>query len=731
MSSLDGALPFGTAQMPDPRLFLIAIDRLYRDSKLGVLIESADRTVLYANHELHTLLRLPTDDDGGQLGQSTDRYLQPGLAWVTNPDDFLTSMTLRRQSAHSRIGDDIELTDGRFLERHYAPIDEGSGVVAYLWIYREITRRESDRRDALESRSKLAAANETLSTANSSLNRANRLLEALVHIQDLLLTTGDEQAVFDEILRAGLAMTHSEFGFFAETAPDPNDGHDVLVNRALSDISWDYATQEIFEHRATKPLIFDNASSLFGAVHQTGQPLITNAPREDPRATGLPPGHPPLNSFAGLPVLARGRVLGVLGLANSPDGYAPDLYEWMQPFIATCATVLLNVRGMRERKSVLERLSVMSMRAEQASQAKNIFLSRMSHEVRTPMNGILGFAQLIGMRAESETDRADAQRIVAAGRHLLGLFGDVIDLSTIEAGQITVRNETVNIHDELHECQEFVTELQRERNATIEHQLNLDLKTATLDPLRLRQVLLNLLGNALKYSDPGSYILLKASNPTANVLRIDVIDDGPGIPRNRWEAVFEPFQRLENTARNVSGRGLGLAISRSVSEAMGGRLDLVESNPGRTLFRLEIPTTPSTETIQHVPVTAVLGNSQHTGHVLYVEDVLDNADIIRLSISLLHPRVTLEIATSGSQARESWRNHRPDLVLLDLHLPDVDGFDLLDELERRGIPVVILTADATPETQRRIDASYAQDSLIKPAALADLDRVLRAQLPEA
>ena len=178
-------VPIGTLHIPQPDLFLAAIDRLYRDSNLGVLIEDAAGKVIYANQELHTLLRIPLDTGSVGLGMATDDYLQPALKWFTQPQDVADTMASARHGAISRVGDDIELVDHRYLERHYSPIFQDGRTQGYLWIYREITRRETDRREALEGRRQLAETNRTLFAANTNLNRANHLLEAVVHIQDL------------------------------------------------------------------------------------------------------------------------------------------------------------------------------------------------------------------------------------------------------------------------------------------------------------------------------------------------------------------------------------------------------------------------------------------------------------------------------------------------------------------------------------------------------------------
>ena len=721
-------VPIGTLHIPQPDLFLAAIDRLYRDSDLGVLIEDAAGKVIYANQELHTLLRIPLDTGSVGLGMATDDYLQPALKWFTQPQNVADTMASARHGAISRVGDDIELVDHRYLERHYSPIFQDGRTQGYLWIYREITRRETDRREALEGRRQLAETNRTLFAANTNLNRANHLLEAVVHIQDLLISTGDETIVFNEILNVSLALTDSEFGFLAETQYNAEGDREVLVNRAISDIAWDQATAEVHAQRNITPMIFDSEESLFGYVQHTGQPLITTTPVAHPRASGLPTGHPPLSSFAGLPILVQDRVIGVLGLANSTHGFSQDLNEWMQPFLATCAAVLVNVRAMRERRVVMERLRVMSIRAEQASTAKNTFLSRMSHEVRTPLNGILGFAQLMAMRTETEVDRNDAQRIVLAGKHLLALFDDVIDLSAIEAGRITVRPQVIDLPTVMAGCAELARELQVERGSSLTFHLPDTAGLIYLDPLRLRQILLNLIANSLKYSHVGSHVNVTVTRGDGNRLIINVSDDGPGIPQEKWRDVFEPFWRHETTAASVSGRGLGLPVSRSIAEAMEGTLDLIESQPSRTVFQLNLPAVLASieedPSAQHRSAT----DAPLLGRVLYVEDMADNSDIVRATIALLHPHVDVVVARTGQQARQMWTEEQPDLVLLDLHLPDVDGFTLEKELRELNIPAVLLTADATAETQHRTEELPATRLLLKPISADVLDHVLHQHL---
>jgi len=352
----------------------------------------------------------------------------------------------------------------------------------------------------------------------------------------------------------------------------------------------------------------------------------------------------------------------------------------------------------------------------------------MSHEVRTPLNGILGFAQLMAMRTETEVDRNDAQRIVLAGKHLLALFDDVIDLSAIEAGRITVRPQVIDLPTVMAGCAELARELQVERGSSLTFHLPDTAGLIYLDPLRLRQILLNLIANSLKYSHVGSHVNVTVTRGDGNRLIINVSDDGPGIPQEKWRDVFEPFWRHETTAASVSGRGLGLPVSRSIAEAMEGTLDLIESQPSRTVFQLNLPAVLASieedPSAQHRSAT----DAPLLGRVLYVEDMADNSDIVRATIALLHPHVDVVVARTGQQARQMWTEEQPDLVLLDLHLPDVDGFTLEKELRELNIPAVLLTADATAETQHRTEELPATRLLLKPISADVLDHVLHQHL---
>ncbi|MCP5200912.1 MAG: HAMP domain-containing histidine kinase [Gammaproteobacteria bacterium] len=229
-------------------------------------------------------------------------------------------------------------------------------------------------------------------------------------------------------------------------------------------------------------------------------------------------------------------------------------------------------------------------RAETASRAKSEFLSRMSHELRTPLNAILGFAQLIALdraRTLSEEQHAQVRMINDSGTHLLDLINEVLDLARIEQGRLELRVATVGVAAELVKVVELLRPLAEQRGIRVEYTCAADV-VALADAQRLRQILLNLIGNAIKYGDPGSLvdIVVGASGATVNIA---VSDDGPGIPADRHEAVFEPFNRLDADTAATEGAGIGLTISRSLARGMHGDITLASAPGGPTTFVLDLP----------------------------------------------------------------------------------------------------------------------------------------------
>ncbi|MEX2424935.1 MAG: PAS domain S-box protein [Acidimicrobiia bacterium] len=368
--------------------------------------------------------------------------------------------------------------------------------------------------------------------------------------------------------------------------------------------------------------------------------------------------------------------------------------------------------------------------ADRANQAKSIFLSRMSHELRTPLNSIIGFAQLLDLSepALDARSRESVSHILKGGRHLLDLIDEVLDIAQVEAGRLNMSLEPVSVYDTLAESIDLIRPLAAARRITVnvadgcgEHVL--------ADRQRLKQIFLNLLSNAVKYNQNAGAVDVTCDLSNGDV-GISVSDTGLGITAEQLERLFTPFDRLGAEQSGQQGTGLGLVLSRHLAEAMGGRLS-VESVPGEgATFTVTLPRTEPQEPESTVagsqwfdPSRPRGGNSPRT--VIYIEDNLANLRLIE-RILALRPNITLEASMQGSLGLDLVRQHMPDLVLLDLNLPDMGGRDVLLELRSdpatRQIPVVVISADASEgQIQRLLDAG-ANGYLTKPVDVVELLR---------
>jgi CheY-like chemotaxis protein len=338
----------------------------------------------------------------------------------------------------------------------------------------------------------------------------------------------------------------------------------------------------------------------------------------------------------------------------------------------------------------------------------------MSHELRTPLNAVLGFGQLLEMDELGEEQRVSIGHIMRAGRHLLELINEVLDISRIEAGRFAVSPEPVSVGEVAREALDLIGPLAAERQVRIECLIPDGAGGCVLaDRKRLAQVLLNLISNAVKYNRPGGSVSVSAVEGTGGHTRLQVADTGPGIDPAMAHRLFRPFERLGAAPTGVEGTGLGLALSKRLIDAMGGSIG-AESRLGEgSTFWVELPATEAPvdryerDTRQRLP--AVGGAAPLT--VLYIEDNLPNLELIQ-RVLIHRPAVRLISAMQGQLGLDLAREHRPDLILLDLHLPDVPGDEVLGRLRAdprtRGIPVVVISADVTPgQIDRMLNAGVA------------------------
>ncbi len=373
-------------------------------------------------------------------------------------------------------------------------------------------------------------------------------------------------------------------------------------------------------------------------------------------------------------------------------------------------------RDITKQRETEQALRIARDDAEAANLAKSQFLSRMSHELRTPLNGILGFAQILQLDPAAVAHRGIADDLYNAGQRLLALINEVLDISRVEAGELPLSMEPVLLAEVVRACLSVVAPMAALRS--IETLAEVDAGACVqADRHRLGQVLLNLLSNAVKYNREGGSVAVAAAL-IGNRVRVEVTDSGPGIPADKANRLFIPFDRLGAETSGVEGTGLGLALTKRLVEAMGGAIGAI-NRPGRgATFWFELPVAQAPAAVAPVaegPGHDALPAGSH--FVLYIEDNPANYRLIELALAH-RPGVRLMAAPLGRQGVELAARLRPDLVLLDLHLPDISGEEVFRQLKAapgtRDIPVVVLSADAMPDRTRQLRAAGAAEYLTKP-----------------
>jgi signal transduction histidine kinase len=399
-----------------------------------------------------------------------------------------------------------------------------------------------------------------------------------------------------------------------------------------------------------------------------------------------------------------------------------------------------------ERTEALTRANLALVRArldaDRANHAKSDFLSRMSHDLRTPLNAIIGFAQVLEMDDLSAEQQEGVGHILRAGRHLLEMINEVLDISRIEAGRLSLSPEPVGLDGLLADAVELLRPLAAQRGLAV----SIDVPPGTYvvaDRLRLNQVFFNLLSNAVKYNRDGGMVDISIT-VADRVTTINVADTGAGIAGENLDRLFTPFERLGAEQSGVEGTGLGLALVKGLIEAMGGSIHVESVVDRGSCFSVTLPTSGPPEggaELDGEVEYSVRPDTAVRGTVLYIEDNASNVRLMEVVLSR-RPGVTMLHAADGERGLLMVRERRPDLVFLDLHLPRVTGQEVLrriwEDPSTRGIPVVVLSADATPAQTRRLLASGATAYLTKPVDIREvfavLDLVLtpsRQEFPEA
>jgi len=437
-----------------------------------------------------------------------------------------------------------------------------------------------------------------------------------------------------------------------------------------------------------------------------------------------------LHGAIGFPIKIGKNVYGIMEFFSCE---IRELDAYLLPMVGDIGIKIGQFIERKEAEEALQERELAKLSAERANQAKSEFLSRMSHELRTPLNAVLGFAQLLEMEALSPEQQQHVQHIIKGGQHLLVLINEVLDIARIEAGHMTLSLEPVPVSVIIGEAVDLVRPQAAARNIQLITPAAREETYVRAEQQRLKQVLLNLLSNGVKYNRKGGTLTVSGQAVPEGRYRLTVTDTGGGMPPALLSRLFTPFDRLEADS-STEGTGLGLVLSRSLITAMGGTIS-VDSMVGQgTSFSVELllsehPVTPAATVSAKIPIAAPRSGGAFT--VLYIEDNLSNYQLVERLVER-RPGVKLLSAMQGKLGVELAVSHRPDLILLDLNLPDIQGDEVLLRLRERpetaGIPVVLLSADAMQKQIDKLLAAGAREYLTKPIDVvqfyAVLDKIL-------
>ncbi len=669
-------------------------------------------------------------DVDGLFGRR-DREMQGGLKrlrQIVHPDDLaafdteVERVTAMRDSFHHEFricrGDNSKIVaqaQGFFFFDRQGRIERMVGFIKDVSIQRSAEQAIQTTNELLEQR--VAERTAELEGANTELKSRARQQEAVARLGQRALSglpLNDLMCEAAKVAREGL---HTDC---------------VTVNEYIvaDDCFHMRATEGWPEYEKSAQNSQDKNSMSSYALRSGETVVSTDFTREQRFTVSQEIKNSGARSGVAVCIQAGVRPLGVLNaFSRSLRTYASDDISFLQAVANVLSAAI-------ERHQADERIRQAQAEAEAANRAKSEFLSRMSHELRTPLNSILGFTQLLEMEAHDARQDESIRHISRAGQNLLSLINEVLDIARLDAGRMQFHLEEVELGEFLRAAATLTTPLAARKKVTV-HLAEMPEKThlVSTDRERIKQVVLNLLSNAVKFNREGGTVAIAASRVEEGFWRVSVTDTGMGIPQEKLNRLFVPFERLGVKEGGVEGgTGLGLALCHRLINALDGRIGVTSTlNVGSTFWidlpAIETPQEPKAAPPVKQPLQKAPNAEQYT--LLYIEDDLANYYLLERILSS-RKDIKLISALQGSIGLDLAREHHPDLILLDLNLPDTPGEQLLrilkEDKNTSDIPVITVTGEVASERFTKLRELGAVEILTKPyrvqELLALLDRAL-------
>lgn len=632
------------------------------------------------------------DRDGNYLlaNQASQNFIQPTLAGAVSggANQALQRLAIEiSEKAHVRViaqglSEQLELLtpDGERYRVNKSPITDAQGIVqGVVSVAHNVT---------------------AFWQATVMLEKQRQLLSVLHKgLTDYgAMISGDQLWLF--LQRALLELTNSQYALIGEV--QQHEGIPKLKVNAISDLSWDQASADFVKALRAGERLLNAPDSLLGKAYRYGQVVMIEDVMQH-AAQHFPNGHPPLKNYLAVPITDGTTILGMYAIANSDEPYTQALVDWLEPFTSTCSLLIKLHRQIHEQAQTNDALARAHQEAERASQAKTEFLSSMSHELRTPLNAIMGFAQLLAGRHHQAGDARSlrqTEQIIKSGQHLLQLINEVLDLARIESGNLVLSMENIHLKDALQSAAHTLKRMAQRHHVklAIKSDLGRDIWLFA-DFTRLRQVLDNLLSNAIKYNRADGEVWIEIAQTHSHV-RISICDQGHGIEPSKYALLFKPFNRLGAENGAIEGTGVGLALTKKIIEHMDGEIGFESKPDTGSKFWFELPKGQPVKP-NHRPSSAwqpeEFPMSTAIYRVLYVEDNPANLSLMHDIFDELDG-FELLMARDGLSGLQQAKEHLPDLIMLDINLPGINGYQTLTllraEQSTAKIPVIGLSANA-------------------------------------